>query len=387
MGRIGDVSNFALQFQGFMATIKFQTNKIEVEQTQKLKELSTSSGAINANSTDFLSFGGLPGARENSPSANVDFEKLVFGKESETGGGGEGLGDWGWNSQSAATTVTLTKPTVQIQTKKLEAPKFEWSTPSPTAISNSHNLGSIGGAAMAMGVPAMNATLPSNMSGVSSLSSFSTLQPTSSSANTSMSIRMMQPNNTSMSMGMIQPLQPNSSSGAASMGMDMMQPLQPNKTNTSTSSFGGAGFGSMTALRPQSSSALTYTAPQAQSSSGIDWSSATKKPGFPSNGGNTSSPSIWGTTSNQQRPSSTGTQGSLFSSFNPPSSTQNTADSHPTILYGQTRMQAPPSSGSGLNAFRLPPPPSSGMGMGGGFGQQQQQQQKKTGLDAWESLI
>ncbi|KAF8418111.1 kinase-like domain-containing protein [Tirmania nivea] len=343
------------QFQAFMSAIKAQSHKIEQEQTQKLKELSTSSGAINANGTDFLSFGGLPGARAHSPNGELEFEKLVLGKEPETGKGGEGLGDWGWSGQTALTTPT--RPLVQTQTKKAEAPKFEWSTPSPTIGSNMHGFGSIGaissGQSMGMSMSAMKPTT-GIMNGSTNLPSFSTLQPIPAS-------------------------------NIIGMGMSTMQPLQPSKP-TSTSSFGSAGFGSMNALRPQNSTTSGYTVPRVQSSSGIDWSGEAKKPSFPSNT-TTLNSSTWGPATAQQLPSSTRTQSNVYSSFNQSPSSPNLNGSHPTILFGQTRMQAPPSAASGLSAFKLAPPPSassSTIGMSGGLGQQQQ---PKTGLDAWESLL
>jgi len=340
-----------------MSAIKAQSHKIEQEQTQKLKELSTSSGAINVNGADFLSFGSLPGARAHSPNGELEFEKLVLGKEPETGKGGEGLGDWGWSGQTASTTPT--RPPVQTQTKKAEAPRFEWSTPSPTAGLNGHSFGSIGATSNGQGVSmSMSVMKPttSAMSGSTNLSSFSTLQPTPAS-------------------------------NTIGMGMGTMQPLQPSKSTSLTPSFGSAGFGSMNALRPQNPTAATYPVPQVQSSSGIDWSSEAKKPSFPLST-TTSNSSVWGSATAQHRSSSTGAQGNVFSSFNPPPLSQNLNDSHPTILFGQTRMQAPPSTAPSLSAFKLAPPPSassSTMGMGGGFGQQQQP--KKTGLDAWESLL
>ncbi|RPB28184.1 kinase-like protein [Terfezia boudieri ATCC MYA-4762] len=343
------------QFQAFMSAIKAQSHKIEQEQTQKLKELSTSSGAINANGTDFLSFGGLPGARANSPNGELEFEKLVLGKELETGKGGEGFGDWGWSGQTFSTVPT--KSLVQTQTKKTEAPRFEWSTPSPTIGSNGHGFGSIdaiGGQGMGMSMSAMEPK--TNTNGSTNLLSFSTLQPTPA---------------------------PNT----IGIGMGTMQPLQPSKPVSSTSSFGSAGFGSMIALRPQNSTTATYIVPQAQSSSGIDWSSEAKKMSFLPNT-TASNSSTGGPVTAQQRPSSTGTQSNVFSSFNPSPSSQNLNNSHPTILFGQTRMQAPPNTASGLSAFKLAPPPSAlsnTTGMSGGFGQQQQP--KKTGLDAWESLL
>lgn len=327
----------APQFQAFMSVIKVQSQKIEHEQIQKLRELSSSSSAINADGTDFLSFGGLPGARALSPSVDVEFEKLVLGKESKTGKGGEGLGDWGWNGQQS--TVAPVKSHGQAQTKEAGIPTFEWSTPShPTS---------------GTGTQAFTSTIRS--------------------ANTSMN------GNTTHSPWPT--LLPIPASNSSSMKLDVMQPLQPNKPIQSTSSVGSAGFGSVTALRS------TYTTPQTQSSLGIDWSSAIKKPDLQSSGTNNSTSSLWELTSQQQH-SSANVRGSIFDSFHPPPANRDLSNSHPTILFGQTRMQAPPSPSSNLSAFRLAPPPaasSTSTGLGGAPGQLQQQ--KKTGFDPWESLL
>ena len=317
-----------------MTAIRVQSQKIEQEQIQKLRELSTSSSAINADGTDFLSFGGLPGARALSPSVDVEFEKLVLGKESETREGGEGLGDWGWNGQQSA--VAPMKPHGQTQIKEAGVPKFEWSTPSrPTGT---------------QGFTTAVKPTSTSMNGNTTLSSFPTMLPISAS-------------------------------NSSSMRMDVMQPLQPNNPMLSTPSLGAAGFGSVTALRS------TYTTPQTQSSLGIDWSSATKKPDLQSRSTNNSTPSLWELNA-QQQPSSANAQGGIFDSFNPPPVNRDLSNSHPTILFGQTRMQAPPCPSSNLNAFRLAPPPSASStstGLKGVPGQQQQQ--NNTHSDLWESLL
>ena len=320
-----------------MSTIKVQSQKIEQEQIQKLRELSSSSSAINADGTDFLSFGGLPGARALSPSVDVEFEKLVLGKEPEAGKGGEGLGDWGWNGQQS--TAAPVRPHGQAQIKEAEVPKFEWSTPShPTT----------GTGTQAFTSAVMSTSTSTN--GNSTLSSLPALLPIPAS-------------------------------NSSSMRMGVMQPLQPNKPTLSTSSHGSMGFGSVTALRS------TYTTPQPQSSLGIDWSSAIKKTDLQSSSTNNSTPSLWELTA-QQQPSSANARGNIFDSFNPPSANRDLSNSHPTILFGQTRMQAPPSPSSNLSAFRLAPPPSATStrtGLSGVPGQQQQQ--KKSGFDPWESLL
>lgn len=328
-------SNFFLQFQAFMSAIKLQSQKIEQEQIQKLRELSSSSSAINVDGTDFLSFGGLPGARALSPSADVEFEKLVLGKEPEARNGGEGLGDWGWNGQQS--TVALIKPHGQTQIKEAGVPEFEWSTPNrPTTRTNTQGF----------------------VSAVKSASA------------------SMNGNTTSLPA-----LLPIPASNSSSMKMDAMQPLQPNKPILSTPSLGAAGFGSINALRS------TYTTPQTQSSLGIDWSTAIKKPDLQSSITNNSTPSLWGSTA-QGQPNSANVRGNLFDSFNPPPVSRDLSNSHPTILFGQTRMQAPPSPSSNLNAFRLaPPPPASSTNTGLSGISRPQQQQKKTGFDPWDSLL
>ncbi|KAI5799935.1 kinase-like domain-containing protein [Geopyxis carbonaria] len=337
------------QFKSFMATIKSLSNKIEAEQIQKLRELSsTAQGGQSAG--EFLSFGGAPGMHAmnggTSPggSGQDTFEALVFGKK-----GGAPVSDgFEWQSSSNNHASRTSSPSNINRTKSPPnitntGPKFSWSTPSPT-------------------VPQKQASSMNNM-----LSSSNSLTP-------------MQPNRPS------------------SQNSNAMQPLQP-----------GVGFGSTTALRPNQKTTAPTPA-TSTSSSGIDWSAAIKpKPSFPSSH-NTNNRS-------GSAPISSNSNGFGMG-------INNNNSSHPTILYGQTRNQAPPVTAnasefagfsippppsvptlpkpSGTNmGFGIPPPPSvpgmggmnnMGMGMGMGMGMnmgvmQPQKKEEKQGLDKWESLL
>lgn len=150
-------------------------------------------------------------------------------------------------------------------------------------------------------------------------------------------------------------------------------PLQPQQ----------GGFGSTSNIRP----AQPPPQQQPQVSSGLDWSAASKKPAFASNPSPLSG---------------------FSSSSNGFASQPAAAQTHPTILYGQTRQQSAPTSNysNDYSAFSIAPPPaqqqqqqqrsaSSGLqGMGFaapplqpmGFAQPKKEE-KKNGLDQWESLL
>src|SRR5690606_1627065 len=131
-----------------MSTIKSLSLRIEQEQTQKLRELHASNGPMG-NSDDFLSFGGLPGARAGTPAGEIDFEKLVLGKEVTSSSNVSN--DWGWSSSSptptptAAASTNRITPSIQTQKPQAEKPRFEWSTPSPTTqiTNNALSMGSL----------------------------------------------------------------------------------------------------------------------------------------------------------------------------------------------------------------------------------------------------
>lgn len=114
-----------------MATIKFLTQKIEVEQIRKLQELS-STAVSGQTAGEFLSFGGAPGLHAMngrvSPGGGgeSDFERLVFGKkDSEPANDGF---EW---QQSASPNVPAHVPTPPPRLTT-GAQKFSWSSPSPT---------------------------------------------------------------------------------------------------------------------------------------------------------------------------------------------------------------------------------------------------------------
>lgn len=109
------------QFQEFMSLIKTLSSKIEQEQTRKLRELSSHSNGISANSrsTDLMGTSASHGIYDSNGAAGdvgeTDFERLVLGKP--TGKADAMLGD------------TLRH---QPQRAQSEAPVFSWSTPTLT---------------------------------------------------------------------------------------------------------------------------------------------------------------------------------------------------------------------------------------------------------------
>jgi SCY1-like protein 2 len=124
-----------------MFTIKSLSQKIESEQIRKLSELSTTTQGVQS-AGDFLSFGGAPGLNAMngriSPSlaGETDFERLVFGKKDTSPISASN----GFDRPDASTAVarTSTPPMQSMRAKSpanitTVAPKFSWSTPSPTS--------------------------------------------------------------------------------------------------------------------------------------------------------------------------------------------------------------------------------------------------------------
>ncbi|KAJ8061288.1 hypothetical protein OCU04_010351 [Sclerotinia nivalis] len=338
------------QFQSFMELIKSLSVRVESEQTKKLQELSGTNG-LRANGTDdFMSFGAasaFPSAL-GSDDPEMDFERLVKG----------GIGapsssnplDSGWDANP-------TSPGIQ-QSQSSTQPKpvaFAWSTPSPTVPTFPSN--------------SINNVLRSQQNITSrtvtpDLSSFGALTPSATQFS--------------------QPLQPQS---------NYPNPIQPQ------SSFS----------QPQSSFSQPQSAfpPPKPTTSAINWNAAVSS----------STPNPWGS-----NPTT-----SSISPISPPplnpslSSMSNSMSSLSMNQMNQTRpaLNSSQSASSSFSSFSLPPPPSAGTGggsnygafagagagsggqriggMGMGIGQQrpvvqqqqqpQQQQLKKSGLDAYESLL
>ncbi|KAF3213646.1 hypothetical protein TWF106_009481 [Orbilia oligospora] len=315
------------QFQQFMTTIKQLSNKVEQEQLRKLAD--TATAEANSPAVEFGA-GPINGAAKNGamhkPVEAEDFEELVFGKKSAVGSD-RGVSPDPW----ASATVTSPGPSKPISAPKKEAPAFSWSTPAPSTFSP----------------PPPAPTSRNSITPDQSLSGFGTLQP--------------------------------NKPGSSSMGMSQtLQPSRPGIANSNSSGpvMGGLGLGmgnlaigNTSAQNSHANSSMQTIQParpsvpqQSQSAGNIDWSSALKKPSFPSNplaNSTASSNNGWGVTQQKQ-------------------------ESHPTILFGQTRQQAPPQKRTEFSGWGIAPPPSAPVqqvqpqqqqaqrsSFGGGFGQQQ----------------
>ncbi|KAK6353847.1 hypothetical protein TWF730_008270 [Orbilia blumenaviensis] len=327
------------QFKQFMTTIKQLSNKVEQEQLRKLADTATAEAA-----SPVVEFGGgaTNGAARNGvsnkPVEAEDFEELVFGKKPSVSGGSggdRGVSPDPWASATTITPSAMPSKPASAPPKK-DVPAFSWSTPAPT-------------------------------------STFSPPPPSARSVTT-------QPVNQQLSgFGALQPSKPG-----------MTQPLQPSRpgivnSNSSGAVMGGLGLGmgNLAIGGAQSSTAASSMQPlqparpsmpqqQSQSTGGIDWSSALKKPSFPSN------PAPSTTTNSNSGSSGWGVM-------------QQKQESHPTILFGQTRQQAPPVKQTEFSGWGIAPPPSApvqqmqpqiqpqrqqqqqGMGMGMGMGMQAMQ--------------
>ncbi|KAJ6259562.1 hypothetical protein Dda_5199 [Drechslerella dactyloides] len=334
---IGPLLNMQ-QFKAFMATIRRLSSHVEQDQLKKLADTAT----VGDTSTG-IEFGAGPAdiAPMGVTKAGVeveDFEELVFGKKSN--GGPLSPDPFG------APIAVAAPPSVP----KKDNASFAWSTPSPTLASAS--------VARSQAAAGRNSVTPDPI-----LSGFGALQP-----NRPMSSGSMQPSLQSSRPGIPSSSSSNAVMGGLGLGMGNM-------------SIGAQNGGSMSSMQSASRAAPQ---PQPQSpSGGIDWSSALKKPTVGSTFSNINSnrtPSI--STTN----TTTGGWGVM----------QQKQESHPTILFGQTRQQAPPPQQTEFSGWSIAPPPSApaakqpvqntfSASFGTNFGQQQpqpqqQQQQKPQGM-------
>ncbi|TGO38858.1 hypothetical protein BHYA_0066g00470 [Botrytis hyacinthi] len=332
------------QFQSFMELIKSLSVRVESEQTKKLQELSGSNGAgVRANGTDdFMSFGAAsafpPAVGSDDP--EMDFERLVKGGTAAPSSNNALNSSWDSNP---------TSPHAQQAQSAQPKPSFAWSTPSPTA-----------------------PTYPSN-------SINSVLRPQQATSRTVTpdlsSFGALTPSATQFS----QPLQPQS---------NYSNPTQPQS--------------SFSQPQPSFSQPQSAFPPPKPSTSTLNWNSAAAS----------STPNPWGSTptTSTLSPISPPPLNSSFSSMN------NSMSSLSMNQMNQARpaLNSSQSASSAFSSFSLPPPPSAGTGgagnysafgstsgsglgsggMGMGMGQQrpvvqqqQQQPQKKSGLDAYESLL
>lgn len=318
------------QFQAFMELVKTLSTRVESEHTKKLQELSGTNGNKSKGNDDFMSFDagsafGTTNGSSNDP--EIDFEHLVKGTAAPVATSNPL--DGGWD------TVPVSPRPVQNHQK---TPSFAWSTPSPTAAT-------MPGSSMA--APLRPQQGPTSRTITPDLSRFDALSPSSTQFS--------------------QPLQPQSA---------FSTPLQP-QTHTQLSY-------NTPPLQPQPSGFQT------QPQSTINWSAAPAH-------------NPWASSSALQSPSPSlsqlGNSMSALSMNNRPAmSNSNSFSLNPPP--GQQR----PGMGAN-NSFSLPPPPGgntyqSSMGFSTptqqsafapppqqnlGFGQAQPA--KKSGLDAWESLL
>ncbi|KAF7951847.1 hypothetical protein EAE96_007145 [Botrytis aclada] len=331
------------QFQSFMELIKSLSVRVESEQTKKLQELSGSNGAgVRANGTDdFMSFGAAsafpPAVGSDDP--EMDFERLVKGGIGATSS--NNALDSSWDSNP-------TSPHAQQPQSAQPKPSFAWSTPSPTAPTYPSN--SINNVLRPQQVTSRSVT--------PDLSSFGALTPSATQFS--------------------QPLQPQS---------NYSNHIQPQS--------------SFSQPQPSFSQPQSAFPPPKPSTSTLNWSSVAA----------TSTPNPWGSTptTSTLSPISPPPLNSSFSSM----SNSMSSLSMNQMNQGRPALNSSQSASSAFSSFSLPPPPSAGSGsagnysafgstsgnglgsggMGMGMGQQrpvvhqQQQPQKKSGLDAYESLL
>lgn len=323
------------QFQTFMELIRILSTRVETEHTKKLQELSGVNGKSKGND-DFMSFdsGNAFGTTNgSSDDPEIDFERLVKGNTGPPSS--SNAPDSGWD-----TAPVSPRPNLNHQ----KTPSFAWSTPSPTAAA---------GPSSSMGAPLRPQQAPTFRTITPDLSRFDALSPSSTQFS--------------------QPLQPQSS---------FSTPIQPQSQPSFTAP----------PLQPQQSTFQTQ-------SSSINWGAAAPNPWA------TSSPSL-GTLGNsmsnlstnprptmsnsstssfalppppgQQRPGMNMSASSSFSLPPPPGGSAFQSSFSPPPTQSQSSMGFPPppqlNLNSNLNAgFRAPPV--------------QQQPAKKSGLDAYESLL
>ncbi|KAK6542062.1 hypothetical protein TWF694_007833 [Orbilia ellipsospora] len=367
------------QFKQFMTTIKQLSNKVEQEQLAKLA--GTAASDITSPTVEFGAVATNGTGKSDIKTTTVeaeDFEELVFGKKSANTDRSRSPDPWSTSAMASPVKAPVSAP-------RKETPSFAWSSspaPAPLAPPSS--------------VAASRTTAAPNQN----LSGFGALQPN-------------KPGGSSMS----QPL----------------QPTRPGITNTNSSNavMGGLGLGMgnlAISSPPQQHATLQPMQPsnrpavqQSQSTGGIDWSSAMKKPTVTS-----TFPSTNISNNNNSGARNSGMNGGAAGGWGVVPQKQ---ESHPTILFGQTRQQAPPVPQTEFSGWSIAPPPSlpasqpqpqqgfggmqamkpqqstgmgmgmnagMGMGMGMNLGMQAMQPMQsmqpakapgKTGLDAFESLL
>ncbi|TVY89347.1 Protein kinase domain-containing protein [Lachnellula willkommii] len=323
------------QFQSFIELIKSLSSRVEAEQTKKLQELSGANGSGAARNDDFMSFGGsnaFGSTNGGTEGGEIDFERLVKGNA----GISESTNpmDAGWDAAPASATS-------QPSRNSLPKPAaFSWSTPSPTTPSF-HTSNSSMGSLKPQQATAASRTITPDLSRIEALS----------------------PTTTQFS----QPLQPQNSFSA---------PLQPQTSTYSTNTQ------PMSAFQPPPATSVNWGAAAAPN----PWGSANTSSQSLSSLGNSMS-SLSMNQQQQQRPAMSAT--SSFS-LPPPPGASSFSLQPPQQQQQRPAFQAPSAfTQTNNNAFGAPQH-TNAFGAGGagmGMGMAQQQPQKKSGLDAWESLL
>jgi SCY1-like protein 2 len=321
------------QFLSFMDLIKSLSSRVEVEQTKKLQELSGTNGSGAAQNDDFMSFGGtnaFGSTNGGTESGEIDFERLVKGNA----GVSESTNpmDAGWDAAPASAT---SQPPRNSQPKPAA---FSWSTPSPTTPSF-HTSNNSMGALKPQQANAVSRTITPDLSRIEALS------PT-----TTQFSQPLQPQNNFSA-----PLQPQTSTYNP-------RPLQP----PSTSSF-------------QSPPAASVNWGAAAAPVSNPWASSNTSSQSLSSLGNSMSSLSMNQQQQQQRPAMNTTNS--FSLPPPPGGSSFSMQPQQQ----QSTFVAPPAFGQTNNAFGAPQQQNAFGGVG--MGNVQPQQQKKSGLDAWESLL
>ncbi|KAF1984748.1 kinase-like protein [Aulographum hederae CBS 113979] len=298
------------QFQAFMALIKSLSSRIEQEQTRKLQEMGSSTASAATNSNNFNSFGATANGNSSPAGVEGDFESLVLGKKSPPPGSADMMDDWG--------STSVARPSVhRAQSQTSNAPAFAWSTPSSTPASRQPNL-----------APPMSTAR--TITPDHSLSTFASLQPSSSSANVAQS--------------------------------NYSQPLQLSRPGTGAGLGMGMSMGTMSPPPLPSTNNILTPSPNPA----IDWSSASKAQANP-----------WHTST---------TTSSMSSSMARPQQQQQSSFALPPPT-------ASPYSSFGIAPPPQKPGGGGGMGMGMANGASIQGQQgaqggnQKQGMDKYESLI
>ncbi|KAI1881086.1 hypothetical protein JX265_001326 [Neoarthrinium moseri] len=359
------------QFHTFMDLIKSLSKRVEDEQTKKLQELS--GGGTNGKaleSEDFMAFGGITGTGFDATNgaSEDDFERLVKGRTTASGGLSSPMDAGGWDSAPAA---RATSPPAKSPT-----PAFSWSTPSPTSAAPSS-----AGAFGATKAQASFRTVTPDLARFESLTPSSTqysqpMQPTLSSPPAATPA-----NPWASSASAAAPANPWASPAIATSTAG--NPLSPPST-----SMAGMSLNQQRPAIQSSTSSFSLAPPPGASSS----SSGISKPaGFslppPSGPQRTVSSSSFG-------------QPSAYGGFN----TNNSMSGGNTMGMGGMAAMKPMNTGSmnssmnSMNSMNGGGMNSMGMGMGMGMGgmsaqqqpaQQPQQppQQQKSGLSKYESLL